>query len=292
MSTEDFYIEASEETLQLNYCALASVVLVFYEHSLTLADEIRLIWASKMTGPKVLFVAARYILWAICLVQIWLIFPQSNRTKYDHRSNINLYQYSTSVYAIVLNVGIKSMCDWGFMVSQNIGLMISIATGACTITIDLIVLIITWYRTYKLARHASRNHMKTSLSSLLLRDGTLHFVLLTLVTVINMATWPSPGIVSQDITYFQATIPNIVICRFLLNLRQLDGASGMSMAAQDHELSTTDYHGSNGSNSVRFASRIVGNMGEYLHDDDTFHASEHDEELSTGVEQEVLEPEE
>ncbi|EED77570.1 predicted protein [Postia placenta Mad-698-R] len=267
MSTEDFYIEASEETLQLNYCALASVVLVFYEHSLTLADEIRLIWASKMTGPKVLFVAARYILWAICLVQIWLIFPQSNRTSQllscarsmitdlsqyvvmlvfsalrayaisgKHKApaiiiailltfsvSINLYQYSTSVYAIVLNVGIKSMCDWGFMVSQNIGL-----------------------------------------------------ILLTLVTVINMATWPSPGIVSapsdaqavsQDITYFQAT----------RRIWHVNGGTGPR---------TFNYR-------LPWFQRLkLRNMGEYLHDDDTFHASEHDEELSTGVEQEVLEPEE
>lgn len=204
--------------------------------------------------------------------------------------SINLYQYSTSVYATVLNVGIESVCNWGFTVLPNIGLMIAFATGACTITIDLIVLTITWYRTFKLARHASRNHMKESLSSLLLRDGTIYFVLLTLVTVINMAMTTSPSLVSQDITYFQATIPNIVICRFLLNLRQLDGASGMSTATQDHELSTSDYHDLNGSNSVRFASRIVGNMGEDLHDDDAFNASEHDEELSTGVEQEVLEP--
>ncbi|EED84377.1 predicted protein [Postia placenta Mad-698-R] len=252
MSTEDFYVEASEETLQLNYCALASVVLVFYEHSLTLADEMQLVWASKVTGPKVLFVAARYTLWVICLVQIWLILPQSNPTNCQvenilsmitdlsqyvvmlvfsalrayaisgqHKApaiiiailltfsvSINLYQYSTSVYATVLNVGIESVCNWGFTVLPNIGLI----------------------------------------------------------------------------------IPNIVICCFLLNLRQLDGASGMSTATQDHELSTSDYHDSNGSNSVRFASRIVGNMGEDLHDDDAFNASEHDEELSTGVEQEVLEP--
>lgn len=238
MSTEDFYVEASEETLQLNYCALASVVLVFYEHSLTLADEMQLVWASKVTGPKVLFVAARYTLWVICLVQIWLILPQSNPTNCQvenilsmitdlsqyvvmlvfsalrayaisgqHKApaiiiaiiltfsvSINLYQYSTSVYATVLNVGIESVCNWGFTVLPNIGLMIAFATGACTITIDLIVLTITWYRTFKLARHASRNHMKESLSSLLLRDGTIYFVLLTLVTVINMAMTTSPSL--------------------------------------------------------------------------------------------------
>ncbi|KAF9811492.1 hypothetical protein IEO21_06576 [Rhodonia placenta] len=205
MSTEDFYVEASEETLQLNYCALASVVLVFYEHSLTLADEMQLVWASKVTGPKVLFVAARYTLWVICLVQIWLILPQSNPTSCQvenilsmitdlsqyvvmlvfsalrayaisgqHKApaiiiaiiltfsvSINLYQYSTSVYATVLNVGIESVCNWGFTVLPNIGL-----------------------------------------------------ILLTLVTVINMAMTTSPSLgsvfrcldcVSQDITYFQAT---------------------------------------------------------------------------------------
>ena len=49
-------------------------------------------------------------------------------------------------------------------------------TRVCAIVSDLLVIIITWWRTYAMKREADRLHIKASLASLLLRDGTIYFV--------------------------------------------------------------------------------------------------------------------
>ena len=52
----------------------------------------------------------------------------------------------------------------------------TIVTRVCAIVSDLLVITITWRRTYAMKREADRLHIKASLASLLLRDGTIYFV--------------------------------------------------------------------------------------------------------------------
>ena len=56
------------------------------------------------------------------------------------------------------------------------GSPVTIVTRVCAIVSDLLVITATWWRTYAMKREADRLHIKASLASLLLRDGTIYFV--------------------------------------------------------------------------------------------------------------------
>jgi len=53
---------------------------------------------------------------------------------------------------------------------------LTLATRICCMLADLLVLVITWRKTYTTYRTASRNNIKTPLTTLLLRDGTVYFM--------------------------------------------------------------------------------------------------------------------
>lgn len=58
-------------------------------------------------------------------------------------------------------------------------LTVVIASRVSLIAADLIVIVVTWFTTYKIASARSRdalNHNQTTFSGLLLRDGTLYFM--------------------------------------------------------------------------------------------------------------------
>lgn len=54
----------------------------------------------------------------------------------------------------------------------------SVATHSCAIGADLLVLLLTWAKTYSIRRVALQLRVRATLSNLLLRDGGLHFMTL------------------------------------------------------------------------------------------------------------------
>ncbi|OCH89519.1 hypothetical protein OBBRIDRAFT_794213 [Obba rivulosa] len=50
-----------------NYCAIATSTLVFYDHAITLNNEIELIWRRKFSSVTLLFHLTRWttLLWAV-----------------------------------------------------------------------------------------------------------------------------------------------------------------------------------------------------------------------------------
>jgi len=63
----------------------------------------------------------------------------------------------------------------------------AIGTRACIFLADFLILLVTWRNTYITKRRADRHHMKTPLSTMLLWDGTAHFVLLLSLNVFSIA---------------------------------------------------------------------------------------------------------
>lgn len=54
-------------------------------------------------------------------------------------------------------------------------LAVSMVTHTCAIATDLLVVVLTWIKTFEIKRVAAGLRLKTSLTTLLLRDGTLYF---------------------------------------------------------------------------------------------------------------------
>ncbi|OBZ73411.1 hypothetical protein A0H81_07277 [Grifola frondosa] len=108
-------------------------------------------------------------------------------------------------------------------------------------------------KTFGIKRAASEVHMKASITTLLLRDGTVYFVTLFLfnLTEVVLARY------TQSVGYITPLIQiatSILISRFMLNLRAL------SRSRNENETMPSLPRFSN----LQIASQIAGNMGAQL----------------------------
>ncbi|EPT01760.1 hypothetical protein FOMPIDRAFT_1048360 [Fomitopsis schrenkii] len=89
---------------------------------------------------------------------------------------------------------------------------------AGSIISEAIVLIVTWRRTYSTSRFFRERSLRVSISTLLLRDGTVYFASLFIVNCITIATFFTDlGTMSS---YVALILTNILLSRMLLNLRE------------------------------------------------------------------------
>ncbi|KAH9947315.1 hypothetical protein B0H21DRAFT_348005 [Amylocystis lapponica] len=128
-----------------------------------------------------------------------------------------------------------------------------VVTRACLIASDAIVLLVTWANTYKIKKHADRIDVKAPLVTLLLRDGTLYFLLLLLLNILHMALYLANIFV--DMIYFIGPISSVIMSRFLLNLRQVYLTDNIDETRTSTRSNVSD---------MRFAASFVGNLGAPL----------------------------
>ncbi|KAI0692852.1 hypothetical protein C8T65DRAFT_744955 [Cerioporus squamosus] len=95
----------------------------------------------------------------------------------------------------------------------------TIASRTCAIVGDLVVLVITWHSTYGIRKATAGLQVRTSLTDALLKDGTLYFVCLLVLNLLNIFVNAFPR--TSDVTAFQDPITSILISRFILNLRDV-----------------------------------------------------------------------
>ncbi|PCH39080.1 hypothetical protein WOLCODRAFT_129036 [Wolfiporia cocos MD-104 SS10] len=96
-------------------------------------------------------------------------------------------------------------------------------TRACVIACDAVVLLATWYTTVGIRRLARIAQVEVSLSALLLRDGTIYFVVLFVLNVLDIVLWLTR--VFENLTVYNEVFTTILLSRFFLNLRQAPTAS-------------------------------------------------------------------
>ncbi|KAJ3015486.1 hypothetical protein NUW54_g1035 [Trametes sanguinea] len=99
-----------------------------------------------------------------------------------------------------------------------------IATRTSAILTDVLVLITTWWQTYSLRRLAVQANMQVSLATLLVRDGTIYFLVLLAMNTFHIA-FSLTGRFTYTIT-FEEPLTTILISRFLLNLREASMSTG------------------------------------------------------------------
>ncbi|TFY59207.1 hypothetical protein EVJ58_g5932 [Rhodofomes roseus] len=242
-----------------NYCELATCMLIFFEHIVTLPDEIRFIWRRKLTMSSLIFLLNRYILFLYGLVNVVGVIPWTTNIGSDAFSGfvcasdaerktcrcaaiIMLYTvFTLLLYAITpifstLRVYAIAGRKWHFalatfltgMVAVASNLVMTIATRVCSIVSDLLVIVVTWWRTYALKREADRLHMRASLATLLLRDGTIYFVAILVLNIVHIIFVLYNGNVVY-VTIFLIPIPALLTSRFLLNLRRANEASSIDV---------------------------------------------------------------
>ncbi|EMD31618.1 hypothetical protein CERSUDRAFT_119661 [Gelatoporia subvermispora B] len=146
-------------------------------------------------------------------------------------------------------------------ISETTTTRLAISTRVPVIIADIMVLILTWWKTWATVRMVREHNVKTPLMTLLLRDGTLYFIGLLSINLLNIV-----GRTTNVFVYaggFSTQLSAIIITHFLLNLRQLAHGSPDDTSRQSSVRDGQPDAVRSRTSSLRFGS-FVGNMGESL----------------------------
>jgi len=163
----------------------------------------------------------------------------------------SMVPFATNIYNKAESNIIPSAPPFACTVVSNVPMAVAdrfvIATRACTIFADTLVLLVTWRVTYSTKRSAEKANIRMSVSGLLFRDGTLFFAALTILNIVHIICFMT-GTFSQ-FSVFLEVLTSILISRFFLNLRQACSPSDANTLAS-----------ADGSGSLRFTSSVLGNL--------------------------------
>ncbi|CCM05474.1 uncharacterized protein FIBRA_07695 [Fibroporia radiculosa] len=149
---------------------------------------------------------------------------------------------------------------------------------------DLIVIAVTWKHTFRERWQISGDSIKSSIFGLILRDGTIYFLILLLFNIMQVITVEpavSGSYYTDYVVGFLAPIQSILISRFILNLRRVfdsstDGYDDLYSRKSFSYMSTLHAH------TIEFASNVIGNMGAPL-DHEAFFQEDYDDVISNCV---------
>lgn len=130
---------------------------------------------------------------------------------------------------------------------------LSIFNRVFAISSDAVILILTWVKTAGIMRHFHSLKIQTSLVNMLFRDGTVYFVFLLILNVVNLIAIKEQAF--GAIPALTDVITSILISRFMLNLRSVYTASDSDISSSFHPSKFSD---------IRFVNTIVGNLGAPL----------------------------
>ncbi|RPD59015.1 hypothetical protein L227DRAFT_612400 [Lentinus tigrinus ALCF2SS1-6] len=215
------------------YCIVASLVLFFYDAITTLIREVTCFRTGKWSGSLLLFLANKGIsgtLYVVTVVKFGSFF--SDEVHYGGSygfAGINLppfgclYTDNTSealnrtFVPLIVNVSELHLTPFK-------------ASRAPLIVADVLLIYITWTKLSNrdVLRGISRN-TRLSLSDIILRDGTVYFIVLFFLNVLHLAfsllSLEKDGNQASYVTTFTAPITTILVSRFLLQLQEANQAA-------------------------------------------------------------------
>ncbi|TCD67370.1 hypothetical protein EIP91_000237 [Steccherinum ochraceum] len=230
-------------------CEIAALCLVAYDTMLTLSREMDCVWRRKLNFCTVIFVSQKWVLVsgsefgtslrstvlrilgmlgavAFSTLKIWAIW--------GHHLTMALAVLLTSTIVPALRLysysQLKSFSYESGNCFSDVRYSLSVhSRRIAAIANDLLVLILTWIKVAGVWRESLRiKGFKPTFTVLLLRDGTLSFVMLLVMNVValalNICQVDSDG--RNGILIIANAITACLISRFILDLRQAcDGSS-------------------------------------------------------------------
>ncbi|OCH88700.1 hypothetical protein OBBRIDRAFT_733874, partial [Obba rivulosa] len=166
----------------------------FYDHIITFSSEIELIWGRRFTSVTLIFHLNRWLifLWAV----IGLSSFHSLGALHVTFSAVRMYAISggnrwlaVTIFALCSaqsGVDVVSpscykhcvrLCVLSGAYAHEIAVMVISRT--CVVVADMLVLLVTWSKTYSIKRDAIRANTRALLATMLLRDGECHICNLT-----------------------------------------------------------------------------------------------------------------
>ncbi|TFK78517.1 hypothetical protein K466DRAFT_606914 [Polyporus arcularius HHB13444] len=173
--------------------------------------------------------------------------------------NFSRYRWLSSTTVPILH------CLPEVLVPQELGnkcRYLTIVSRVCLIAADLIVLVVTWRATYYGTKlRAIKVYRRRSFSDILLRDGTIYFLVLLTLNVLHllftMLSFSFESLVPVSyVTIFTEPITAILISRFILNLQDVNRDLDR-LRSESSDLATAL------ESSIDFA-KIIGPLGSSL----------------------------
>jgi len=145
-----------------------------------------------------------------------------------------------------------TVCQEASLASETIYIMTEVICRVSTILADIIVLYVTWQKTYRNTRDAREVGLEVHLSNVLLRDGTFYFLTLVALNAVQMGTYLGTR-ASFDASDLLTVASAIIISRFLLDLRSIDVPLADAVTRPSFVLSNFS--------DPQFAPNFVGSIG-------------------------------
>ncbi|KAH9838311.1 uncharacterized protein C8Q71DRAFT_750405 [Rhodofomes roseus] len=257
-------ITALKLTFTNTACQLAAATMIFHEHTVTIAQEIRYVWGTRLTGATIIFLLNRYMvlilgitivlqtvawdtplsceatimLYDVVSILLYIIIAVFSALRAfaigGRRWSIasvilglglaiaiaSIYFAAKSSNAYVLIIDDMPVCNYTDYYSVQSYDESLIATRLCAILADALLIGLTLYTTLR-TRRVINPRTRTPLTTQLARDGSLYFVSLLFLNVLQMALKSVNGAITNFVSVFVAPISSILISRFMLNLRHV-----------------------------------------------------------------------
>ncbi|OCH91904.1 hypothetical protein OBBRIDRAFT_487305 [Obba rivulosa] len=179
----------------------------------------------------------------------------------------NIWSNFFDSFAIIEDIPVLGLwCIFTSNASPALNIRLTVGTRACVITSDVIVLLVTWLKTFPLKREADRANIKSPLATMLLRDGTIYFIVLLALNVLELAGTVRTNVFLYASTFLASPLSSIFISHFLINLRQTAKApieDGLGSQRPSFVHPRAGERARSYDSSLRFAG-VVDNMGELL----------------------------
>ncbi|KAL4254068.1 hypothetical protein ABKN59_002446 [Abortiporus biennis] len=256
----------------------SSITIVIYDYFLTIGDEIAYIWSQKITGASIIFLLNRYL--TLLYVLLLCLSLSGIHTVVETDIVCDVLQYGSNIIGtciIIVHAAFASLrifAIWG----QNLYLAIFVGSlfvvyvvisvakdskgyepvqvGIRYMKILLIsngfymlglimVMFLTFLKTYSIKRDASWLNVKVPYSTLLLRDGSIQFFVIFGIAVIQDIAQFTLSLGAFDV--INLTLSSILITHFMLHLRDVHlgsrsggGGGGRTYSSPD-DMSTLQF---------------------------------------------------
>ncbi|KAH9932575.1 uncharacterized protein B0H18DRAFT_986310 [Fomitopsis serialis] len=269
-------------TFVTNCCYISSLALYVFDQCLNSGRIIEYLWQRKMTASTALFVLLHISALLTLLFDVAVLTITDCKTGYALTIMFETWEAVQGIVIAAitaLRVYAIGGRDWKvtavvfilqlpfvaevlydcsllvtYVVAPPVGCVFLVSNarlynklnllGVVTVLVaDAIVLVVTWRHTYGMKKMAAAAHLDVSLTSLLLRDGTVYFsirLILDLLSLLMQYTNETAGI-DNFITPFLA----MLLSRFFLNLRDValvPNASGQTKSSQMSDIGFAHSH--------------------------------------------------
>ncbi|KAM5545062.1 hypothetical protein V8D89_001173 [Ganoderma adspersum] len=194
-------------------------------------------------------------------------------------------------YQVPANLPSPLNCSASNSLSSTAAISVAVGVRGSQLAAELLVIGITWWYSYQSYRLRKGLNIGNTVSSLLLYNGSLYFLFLASLYIVDIVLHIIPGaanFANYDglLTTFYDPITSILVCRFMLSLRQFDATNARATFSMPGSLvrdpATLDF----GAQPCETLPPFIASFAHPVHVDSALPDTDTDEDLADGSESE------